>query len=166
MGVLWACECKQKWLARQIIARLWCPVAFNIVLPRVGSCTLPQVLTLFSRDSMGLAVCTRDRMNSNTAMESKNNVHSELIDLTDLRPPPPSIHSGFNTLISHMLACAHLCELPPSSCRNFPGPDFSEGRVPVSVVFFNKSRHGCSASCEDHQTRHFLSGFMYEFLRQ
>lgn len=127
-------ERKQKCLARQIIAGLWCPAAFNVFLPRVGSCTPPQVLTLFSTDSFRLAVCKRTRMNSNTAIESKHYLHSEVIDLTDLRLPPPSIHSGFNTLISRMLACAHLCELSPSSCRNFPGPDFSEGRVPVSVV--------------------------------
>lgn len=104
------------------MAVLWCPAAFNIFLPHVGSCTLPQELTLFSTDSIGLAVCKRNRMNSNTAIESKHYLHSEVIDLTDVRLPPPSIHSGFNNLISRMLACAHLCELPPSSCRNFPGP--------------------------------------------
>lgn len=95
------------------MAVLWCPAAFNIFLPHVGSCTLPQEFTLFSTDSIGLAVCKRNRMNSNTAIESKHYLHSEVIDLTDLRLPPPSIHSGFNNLISRMLACAHLCELPP-----------------------------------------------------
>lgn len=52
-------------------------------------------------------------MNSNTAVESKHYLHSDVIDLIDLRLPPPSNHSGFNKIIACMLACAHLCELSP-----------------------------------------------------
>lgn len=37
--------------------------------------------------------------------------------------------------------------------------------VPISVVLTSLAE-GYNASFEDHHTRHFFSGFMYEFLRQ
>lgn len=100
-------------------------------------------------------------MNSNTAIESKHYLHSEVIDLIDLRLPPPSIHSGFNNLISLVLISVNCPQVAAETCRAW-----FLWRESSCFCGFNESCHGCCASCEDHQTRHFLSGFMYEFLRQ
>lgn len=77
------------------------------------------------------------------------------------RPSLPP-HLFQNNLASFVLPCSHPCELPPYN------------QWPLWPLLSWKSSPFCdlgklsqrATTSEDYQTRHFFSGFMYEFLRQ
>lgn len=92
--------------------------------------------------------------------EIKHNLHSEN-EWFDRPLLPP--HLFQNNLTSFVLPCSHPCELPPYN--QWPlWPLLSWKEFPISVIWASLAK-GCTTS-EDYQTRHFFSGFMYEFLRQ
>lgn len=78
--------------------------------------------------------------------------------LEPLLPPclfQNKLHFHYDALIS--VNCPHVIEwlLWPILFAEFP----------ISAVLTSLAK-GCTSSSEDHQIRHFVSGFMYEFLRQ